>query len=70
MSDTEEPMDTESPKELELPAEPEAPVELVVGGIALKRVAEALVFASPKPITTKEIVAALNVRPIKKDKAA
>jgi segregation and condensation protein B len=54
MPDPEEPMDTE------VPTEPDAPLELAEGGLALKRVAEALVFASPKPITTKEIVAALR----------
>ncbi len=46
--------------EPEPPTEQEQPVEAVAGGISLKRVAEALVFASPKPITTKEIVAALK----------
>lgn len=46
--------------EAEQPAEPELPIDPVAGGIALKRVAESLVFASPKPITTKEIVAALK----------
>ncbi|MGB8169454.1 MAG: SMC-Scp complex subunit ScpB [Chthoniobacteraceae bacterium] len=40
-------------------AEPDLPIDLS-GGVALKRVCEALVFASPKPITTKEIVAALK----------
>ena len=60
MSDTEPPMDTESPLEPEATTDAPQPVEAVAGGISLKRVAEALVFASPKPITTKEIVAALK----------
>ncbi len=41
-------------------SETELPMETEPGGMTLKRVAEALVFASPKPITTKEIVAALK----------
>ncbi len=52
--------ETELPMEPEPPTEQEQPGEVVAGGISLKRVAEALVFASPKPITTKEIVAALK----------
>jgi segregation and condensation protein B len=59
-SEAEPSADAEPSSEADQAAEPELPIETVAGGIALKRVAEALVFASPKPITTKEIVAALK----------
>jgi len=55
----EPPMDTPT-DELPPEAAAETPLELPPGELNLKRVAEALVFASPKPITTREILAALK----------
>ncbi len=66
MVEPEQPMDTEQPMEPDTPTEAEQPVEGELpsldesSGSKLKHVAEALVFASPKPITTKEIIAALK----------
>jgi segregation and condensation protein B len=58
MAEPEQPMETEQPNEQ--PVEGEQPDAAETGGSLLKQVAEALVFASPKPIATKEIVAALK----------
>jgi segregation and condensation protein B len=60
LGSSEAPVDPELPEDVGSPTEESLPLEVVEGGIALKRVAEALVFASPKPITTKDIVAALK----------
>jgi segregation and condensation protein B len=49
-----------TPEEAAPDPDAEMPLDLPAGEHSLKRVAEALVFASPKPITTKEILAALK----------